>query len=224
MDRLNSHDPYRQRDTLHSLCATLCACVLSAGLIYLIYLVRVVRIAVTTRETNSQGACLLVFGKRLASGLPDFDFQARIHAAYRLLTADPHSHAILLGGGQPGSTEADVAFHQLVNLNPRLVNRLRLEAESENTLENLRNARELMVSTGNRQAVLISNRYHLARCAQFAHQLALEFELHPAENRMTWNAPTALAVLREAFCLCWLDLGTRWARLIGHTRMVKRVT
>ncbi|NJD07500.1 MAG: YdcF family protein [Methylococcaceae bacterium] len=224
MNRLNFNDPYRRRDTLHSLCATLCACVLSGGLIYLIYLARVLRIAVTTRETDSRGACLLVFGKRLASGLPDLDFQARIHAAHRLLTADPHSRAILLGGGQPGSTEADVAFHQLMNLNPRLANRVTLEAQSENTLENLRNARELMDSTGSRLAVLISNRYHLARCAQFAHQLGLEFELHPAEQHLPRNAHTALAVLREAFCLCWLDLGTRWARLIGHTRMVKRVT
>lgn len=219
------HDRHLPWDTLHSFLATLGACLLSGGLIYGLYLARILTTAVASHETPTSGACLLVFGKRLVAGAPDADFLVRIQSASRLLSADPKAHAILLGGGPPGATEADVARAELLKLNPNLSGRLRLEARSENTLENMRNAREILRELGgSARVVLVSNRYHLARCGQFARQLGFEFELHPAEARFRCNAHNLLALLREAFCLAWLDIGTRWARLIGHERMIRRVT
>ena len=36
--------------------------------------------------------------------------------------------------------------------------------------------------------------------------------------------PGKLQFAGEAAYVCWIDLGTRWARLIGHRRMLARVT
>jgi uncharacterized SAM-binding protein YcdF (DUF218 family) len=213
-----------RRDTLHSLVVAILACVLSGGMVYLYYLGRVLNIALTTRAAQPEGACLLVFGKRLVEGEPDRDFRARIQAAFRLLMADTRCHAMLLGGGARGETEADAACRLLLIQNQSLADRLHLEAQSSNTLENMRNARELMNSLGTGRVTLVSNRYHLARCAQFARQLGLEFQLHPADATMDGSLHGALALLREALCLCWLDIGTHWARLIGHERMIRRVS
>jgi hypothetical protein len=33
-----------------------------------------------------------------------------------------------------------------------------------------------------------------------------------------------LRIAGEAGYVCWSDIGTRWARLIGHRRMLARVT
>ena len=222
--QVNFRDSHFFRDTLHSLAVSVLACLLSAGTVYLLYLVRVVVVALRVRKIRPDGGCVLLFGKRLVAGAPDPDFQTRILAAQTLLASDAVCRAILLGGGSPGQSEAEAAQRMLLRGQPSLGDRLSLEAHSENTLENLRNARELMASLGVHRAVLVSNRYHLARCAQFATQLGLEFQLYPAEERFVWNVGSGAALLREAFCLCWLEVGTKWARVIGHRRMLARVS
>jgi hypothetical protein len=101
-----------------------------------------------------------------------------------------------------------------------------LEAESRDTLQNLRNARrDLLRATATLPRVaLLSNRYHLARCALFARQLGFDWELCAAEPRLRLTPRTLLRLAGEAAYVCWADLGTRWARLIGHRRMLARVT
>ncbi|MBC7988227.1 MAG: YdcF family protein, partial [Luteimonas sp.] len=105
---------------------------------------------------------------------------------------------------------------------------LRLEGGSRDTLQNLRNARELLhTSTAGEpfgRVTLLSNRYHLARCALFAGQLGLDWELCAAEARLPMHVRTVWRIAGEAVYVCWSDIGTRWARLIGHRRMLARVT
>jgi hypothetical protein len=74
------------------------------------------------------------------------------------------------------------------------------------------------------QVTLLSSRYHLARCALFARQLGFDAELCAAEPRLQLVPRTLLRLAGEAAYVCWSDLGTRWARLIGHRRMLDRVT
>ncbi|HEU4773092.1 MAG TPA: YdcF family protein, partial [Lysobacter sp.] len=74
------------------------------------------------------------------------------------------------------------------------------------------------------QVTLLSSRYHLARCALFARQLGFDAELCAAEPRLQLGPRTLLRLAGEAGYVCWSDLGTRWARLIGHRRMLDRVT
>ena len=113
---------------------------------------------------------------------------------------------------------------------------LQLEAQSRDTLQNLRNARELLHGAARRvmaggagkdalpRVTLLSNRYHLARCALFARQLGFDCELCAAEPHLPLGPRTLLRLAGEAAYVCWSDLGTRWARLIGPRRMLARVT
>jgi hypothetical protein len=71
---------------------------------------------------------------------------------------------------------------------------------------------------------LLSNRYHLARCALFARQLGYDWELCAAEPRLPLTPATLGRIAAEAYFVCWSDLGTRWARFIGDRRMLARVT
>ena len=77
---------------------------------------------------------------------------------------------------------------------------------------------------GNPRVTLLSNRYHLARCALFARQLGYDWELCAAEPRLSMNPATLLRLAGEAFFVAWSDIGTRWARFIGDRRMLSRVT
>jgi hypothetical protein len=77
---------------------------------------------------------------------------------------------------------------------------------------------------GARRVTLLSSRYHLARCALFARQLGFDWELCAAEPTLHLGPRTLARIAGEAAYVCLGDIGTRWARLIGHQRMLARVT
>ena len=101
---------------------------------------------------------------------------------------------------------------------------MQIESQSRDTLQNLRNARLLLGEGMRTRVTLLSNRYHLARCALFARQLGFDWELCAAEARLRMGPATLWRLAGEAAYVCWIDLGTRWARLIGNRRMLERVT
>ncbi|PJK09324.1 hypothetical protein CO614_06850 [Lysobacteraceae bacterium NML120232] len=213
-------------DVLHvGLIATL-ACVLSAGLVYLGYFWHVVQVARRSRCQPRHRNALLLFGKHAPGGHIDADFSARIQRVITLWPEYRPERLFLLGGGAAGDlTEAEIAHAALarhIHIHPQA---LHLERQSRDTLQNLRNARSLLADTPHQGPVtLLSSRYHLARCALFARQLGLEAELCAAETRLQWSLLTLWRLLGEAGYVCMLDLGTRWARLIGSQRMLARVT
>ena len=229
-------------DVLVSAVIAASACVLSAGLLYLAYLVHVVRVARRAPCEPEQGECVLLFGKHAPQGRIDRDFRARLDRAMVLSHVHRPSRVVLLGGGADGEqTEAEVARTELRarGLDTRVP--LQLEGQSRDTLQNLRNARDLLrggairlmggVPPGRGAAAgalprvtLLSNRYHLARCALFARQLGFDCELCAAEPRLPLGPRSLLRLAGEAAYVCWSDVGTRWARLVGHRRMLARVT
>lgn len=230
-------------DVLHSGFIAAAACILSAGLLYVGYLIHVVRVARRAPCRPEQGDCVLLFGKHAPRGRIDPDFQARLDRALMLWNERRPSRVVLLGGGADGEdTEAEVARTALLarGLDARVP--LQLEGQSRDTLQNLRNARELLrggairlmgalpqvplqaVTDALPRVTLLSNRYHLARCALFARQLGFDCELCAAEPRLPWGPRSLLRLAGEAAYVCWSDVGTRWARLIGHRRMLARVT
>lgn len=218
------HDPHLSRDIGHSLVVTALACVATAGLLYIAYLGHTLWIALRSGHRTDGGDYLLVFGKRLQDRRPDPDFQLRLAHAKRLAVDTPRRPLILLGGGEPGASEAEIGLRMLRDMGlPEQVPVL-VEDRSRDTLQNLRNARQLLAQREPGCVLLLSNRYHLARCARLATQLGFDYRLCAAEARFepTPRALTRLAA--EAAYLCWLDVGTRWARLIGHQRMLQRVS
>lgn len=222
---------FRDRDILHAGVVAGAACVLSIGLVYVGYFVHVLRVArkapcLPTRALSAQGECILLFGKHAPGGQPDPDFAARLDRAAALWRERPPRQMVLLGGGPDGMpTEADLARAGLLARGIGSDAPLLLEAASRDTLQNLRNARELLLSAdGSGQLVLLSSRYHLARCALFARQLGLEAEVCAAESRLSWSPRSLLQLAGEAGYVCLTDVGTRWARVTGNRRMLERVT
>jgi hypothetical protein len=228
-------------DVLHTGAIAAAACVLSLGLVYVGYFVHVLRVARQAPCRPERGECVLLFGKHAPQGRIDRDFDARLDRAVSLWSDRPPADLVLLGGGADGEpTEAEVARSALLARGFGAGVALRLEGQSRDTLQNLRNARDLLRAdtvgvtgapggTDGKDArlprvTLLSSRYHLARCALFARQLGFDSELCAAEPRLSLSPRTLLRVAGEAAYVCWSDVGTRWARLIGHRRMLARVT
>lgn len=216
------------RDVLHAGAIALSACVLSAGLVYVGYFVHVWRVARRAPCEPAQGECVLLFGKNAPGGRIDRDFAARLDRAVSLGRQRPRGSLVLLGGGAQGEpSEAEIARD---GLRARGLSRdvpIKLESQSRDTLQNLRNARSLLgIAPGQPRprVTLLSNRYHLARCALFARQLGFDWELCAAESKLRLGPQMLWRLAGEAAYVCWIDLGTRWARLIRHQRMLERVT
>lgn len=228
------------RDAWHSGVVAGAACALSFGLVYVGYFVHVLRVARRASCVPVRGECVLLFGKHAPEGRIDVDFEARLDRAVSLWHERPPTSVILLGGGALGEvTEAEIAQRGLLARGFGNGASLRLEAGSRDTLQNLRNARAMLfaaqapsvfdsgvkqIGPAQVQVTLLSSRYHLARCALFARQLGFEAELCAAEPRLHFSPRTLLLIAGEAAYVCWYDLGTRWARLIGNRRMLARVT
>lgn len=216
---------FRDPDVLHAAAVAVAACALSAGLVYLAYFFHVLKIARSAPCEPAHGGCVLLFGKHSPRGEIDGDFAERVERAAALWRARPTRTWVLLGGGPPGvASEAEVARAALWARGIAADTPLRLEAASRDTLQNLRNARELLPGALAPRVTLLSSRYHLARCALFARQLGFDWELCAAESRWRWSPRAVYRVACEAAMVCFADLGTRWARLIGARRMLARVT
>lgn len=213
------------RDALHSLAVAALACVASLGVVYLGYLVHVIRVARSAPCEPARGETVLLFGKHAPRGRPDPDFQARLQRAAMLWRQRPPRSMLLLGGGPAGGpTEAALAQAHLLELGVPPDAALVLEDRSRDTLQNLRNARALWHDAALPDTVtLLSSRYHLARCALLAGRLGLRWELCAAESAFSWRPAALCRLAGEAAYVCWVDLGTRWARLIGHQRMLARL-
>lgn len=229
-DDMSSRSAHRRAlfgdlDVLHSGAVAAAACLFSGGLVYLGYLLHVLRVARSAPCLPGRGHCVLLFGKHAPQGRIDRDFDARLDRAVSLWHARPPGTLVLLGGGAANEpSEAEIARRELLARGVDAGDALRLEGQSRDTLQNLRNARDLLRDgAAGMRVTLLSNRYHLARCALFARQLGFDWELCAAESRFSWTPRTLLRIAGEAGYVCWSDIGTRWARLIGHDRMLARV-
>ncbi|QWP77288.1 YdcF family protein [Lysobacter sp. K5869] len=216
---------FGDRDILHVAAVAAAACALSAGLVYVGYFVHVLRVARKAPCRPERGDCVLLFGKHAPGGKLDRDFEARLDRAVSLWSERPPSSVVLLGGGAADEpTEAELARRGLLARGIAADAPLRLEAESRDTLQNLRNARELLGDGMRSRVTLLSSRYHLARCAWFARQLGYDFELCAAEPRLRLGPRMLVRLAGEAAYVCLSDVGARWARLIGSQRMLARLS
>ena len=214
--RLHRRRLLRDLDVLHALGVALLVLLASAGLAYAAYGVRAWRVA--SRSGTTARGTVLVFGKHCHDGVPDADFLARLQRVHALATGGAVRRVLLLGGGDD-PTEAAVAAAELRRRGWPDEVALVLEDQSRDTLENLRHARALLGDSGG-PAWLLSNRYHLARCALLADCVGLEHGLCAAED--AWRFTPKL--LLEAGLSMWIDIGRRWARLIRHERMLSKLS
>ncbi|MGR8935462.1 MAG: YdcF family protein [Gammaproteobacteria bacterium] len=214
------HDlnPKKDHDALLVLIISLLLMPLTLGLFYLgLLLVVMHKAAKTPAKTPYRSATYLVFGKKLRRDRPDAEYRARLD---RLLQCG-FQHAILMGGQTGGAiSEAQAGCDYLL---ARGLDRhcMHLETDSQNTLENLKNARQLLTR---QNAVIISNRYHLARCSALASSLGIEHQLCAAENSFRCHPTILLKCLLETFYLHWFYSGKGWALLTRNRRMLSKLS
>lgn len=201
----------RDLDALHALAVALAVLAATVGLAYLAYVWHAWR-AARRAGTQAHGT-VLVFGKHCSGGVPDADFDARLQRVQALAERGVLTRVLLLGGGDhPG--EAEVAARTLRARGWPAAVPLVLEDQSRDTLENLRHARRLLGDAGE-PVWLLSNRYHLARCALLADGVGLRHAPCAAEEHTRFRT----VLLLEGALLMWIDIGRRWAALIRHERM-----
>lgn len=211
-------------DVWHSLAVSALAVVASGGLLWLFFFLRTLVLAQRAPLQPRTAATLLLFGKRLDGGTIDADYAARIERV-AILMRSRHCAALLLGGRTgAGLSEAEAALGALRRHGVPTDADIRCEDASTDTLENLRNARALLGESAAARVALVSSRYHLPRCLLLARSLGFDAEIVAAEPRLRLRPGLLVRLALEASYCLWFDIGRRWARLIGHRRMVDRVT
>ena len=219
----------RDRDAQHAALVTVLALVLSAGLVWLGYLIHVCRVAMRSPLVPPRRMVVLVFGRRLERDAPEHDYQQRLRRALSLAEQRQTDHLLLLGGCSGGQCSEAAAGHAWLQQHglPGEV-RVELEQHSADSLENLRHARRLLLAeageAGLPPVALVTSRYHLARCLLLARRLGFDGLPVAAEPALPRQRRYLGLLLLEASYLMWIDLGLRWARLIGHHRMAARIS
>ena len=214
------------RDEIGTLALTVLVGVAAAGLPFLVAFARVLGVGLRAKTEGGTGV-IVVFGKRLVDNRADADYRARLETAARIATSS--SGRILILGGRTGGariTEAEAGEQMLRSFPGGVGLRITLEQTSQDTLTNLRHAREIMAeSESSEPLTLVSNRYHLARVGQMATSLGLRYRLCAAEDVAGALRPSSLHRWPlEGFYVAWFATGKAWARLTRNRRMVARVT
>jgi len=218
------------RDVLHAAAVTTVALLLSLGLVWVAYLIHVWRVAARSPLTLAQPMTVLVFGRRLVQDQPEADYCQRLQRALALMRSEQTDHVLLLGGRSGGSVSEAAAGRAWLaghDMPPGVT--LQLEQASVDSLENLRHARSLLQEDGPVTSVLppvalVTSRYHLARCQLLARRLGFTSVPIAAEPSLIVNRRYLIRLLAESGYLMWIDLGARWAGLIGHRRISERLS
>jgi vancomycin permeability regulator SanA len=212
------------RDAMFTLVLSTLCIVLSGGLVIAPALFRVLLVAATTPARGEEKADLLCFGKELQGEQPDPEYRARLDRVCRLVELGKADRIILMGGrtGQAVFSEAAAGRLYLERATLSSAVEMLLEEESLHTLENLRNVRDQHLREG-QQVLLISNRYHLARCSLLAAGLGIDHALCAAEERFILNGATLVNSWKEALLIVWLITGKLWASITGNERMLARL-
>lgn len=115
----------------------------------------------------------IVLGASLWNDKPSPGLQERLDHALKLYRAGCFPRIIVTGGLDAGGavlTEAEGMRNYLVE-NGVPANEIYLDKTSRNTVENLRNAKRIMVDHSWHTAIIVTHRYHGARAADIAASL-----------------------------------------------------
>lgn len=221
-----SPDPARQLDWA-AVQTNLLASVLillTGGLCLAVMFIHVFRRAGATFTKPSRIDWILVCGKALRGEAPTPDFRIRLQCALRLARANPRSQILILGGRKEGVrlSEAEAGAQYLIRRGV-MRERIALEDQSLNTLENMQQATRHLGEAGRGNLVLVTSRHHLARSCAMAHNLGLMATGCPAEPRRAVSVLFFRRVLWEAYLMHWYVVGLTYARLTGQAAMLARV-
>lgn len=195
----------------------------TAGISYLFCFRKIFNTAKNTPHHCNENAMVCVLGKKLINEKPDNEYVSRLQRASHILSNNNDTQILLLGGktGDANISEAFAGQEFLLqkNIEP---SRIYLEEASRNTLENIKNAIDLLVEK-DKKIVVITNRYHLARAKQMSNGFGLEVDICAAEDKLNINLATLFKLMIEALHVHWYISGHYYAHLTNNSRIIKRV-
>lgn len=195
----------------------------TAGLSYLYYFKKIFHTAKNETPHCDNDVVVFVLGKKLKNELPDEEYVQRLERVQNILHQHDDSNVIILGGKTGKATISEAYAGKLfLQQNNIDISRINLEEASRNTLENIKNAINLLKEK-NKKIVIVSNRYHLSRAQQMAKGFGLEIELCAAEEKFNLNLLSVLKLMTEALHVHWYASGRLYARLTNNARMLERI-
>lgn len=214
------------RDGLFTLSLSIFFIGISLGLSWLYVARQTYLTAKKAASISTAKSPLIVFGKQLTDNQIDMDYQLRLDRTLVLIEQVPADSIILLGGithdNQISESEAGQSY--LLRQHPDLSNRLILEKASQNTLENLRQAKQYLLARQQTLDVrLVSNRYHLHRCKRIATELGFNVEIIAAETKFVFSWQNGYKIVIEGFFYHWYHTGAFIGRLFNNQRMLSKI-
>jgi uncharacterized SAM-binding protein YcdF (DUF218 family) len=212
-------------DGITVLVASCAIIALSLGMTLMLALAFVLYVAVGTPREAPPCRRILVPGMRLMeSGQPGRDYAARIARAASLWTNMNSARIVILGGRSSAllPSEARAGWNGLRAAGVPAAN-LILEEQSRHTLENLRHYRAAFADSLTEPVLLVTNRFHLARCALLAGGLSVPYRLCPAEQRRVPPLRHAPRMLFETMLVHWYITGRMLADISGSRRLAARI-
>jgi uncharacterized SAM-binding protein YcdF (DUF218 family) len=167
----------------------------------------------------------LVPGMRLQNGRVAPAYAQRLTRAAKLLRQHPQGKILVLGGvtGTEGISEAQAGKDFLLAAGVPEVNIL-TEDTSRHTLENLQRARAILGAALQNRSVLITSRFHLARCHALSGGLGIPHDLCAAEDAFSMNLRSLTRLLGEAYYLHWYIVGKTLSTWLANRRMLDKIT
>lgn len=119
--------------------------------------------------------CIIILGCRVYGTVPSPFLVARVEEGFRLYREGYGKYIIVSGGQGPGEdiSEARAMKNYLVSRGVE-ESRVIIEDKSTSTFTNLRYAKQKMLDHDFDTAVVVSNKYHLARASIMARSLGLD--------------------------------------------------
>ena len=191
--------------------------VATLGLTLLLILIFVARIASASPISVLGRVCIIVPGMLLRNNQLPAEYERRLERAMQLFDNGTSTEIVILGGivGPNTISEAMAGRNYLMRRGVPKSN-FALEQSSRNTFENFRFAKAKITQIGQTETVIVSSRYHLARCGLIASLMNIKHQLCGAEDRLQWSPEILLKLLKEAYYLhCYL-CGRYWNIATGR--------
>lgn len=190
-----------------------------------------------TDIVNSQ--TILIAGVCLENNQPTDEFKCRLNRAVCLVqqnmaraTTQAEVQIIILGGytGNNRISEARAGADYLITQGID-AEQIVTEEQSRHTLENMQNARALLLNkllsqrfSQLSEPVIISSRYHLYRVLTLARGLKMTLLPVAAEEHFTVSVANLLRLLKEAYYLHWYWSGKLWVFITASKKSRARIT
>lgn len=126
------------------------------------------------RAKPQKSDCIIVLGCKVKGAQPSPFLKGRLDEGIRLFKEGYGRYIIVSGGQGPGEdiTEAEAMRRYLVEKGIAQ-DSIILEDRSKSTIENLKNSKVIMEEKGLRNAVIVSNKFHLKRASNTVLKLGM---------------------------------------------------